>query len=180
MKQEKRVFIRLLASEDAEALLQLEMENKEFFQLYSPLKKDSFYTLDGQKERIERGIAGAEKGTLYSFGVFLKEDGNLIGSIALSEVVRGDLQSGWIGYSLDKKQNGCGYTTEAVLLAVDYGFNELKLHRIEAGVMPHNIPSIRVLEKAGFHKEGIAKENVRINGKWEDHQTLAKINDCFE
>jgi ribosomal-protein-alanine N-acetyltransferase len=42
--------------------------------------------------------------------------------------------------------------------------------------MPHNGGSIRVLEKAGFHKEGIAKKNVRINGKWEDHQVLAIIN----
>jgi ribosomal-protein-alanine N-acetyltransferase len=43
--------------------------------------------------------------------------------------------------------------------------------------MPHNIGSIKVLEKAGFHKEGIAKQNVKINGKWEDHQVLAIVND---
>jgi ribosomal-protein-alanine N-acetyltransferase len=42
--------------------------------------------------------------------------------------------------------------------------------------MPHNIGSIRVLEKAGFEKEGISKSNVKINGKWEDHQVLAIIN----
>ena len=65
--------------------------------------------------------------------------------------------------------------TEAINFAVDYAFKELKLHRIEAGVMPHNKGSIKVLEKAGFHKEGIAKENVRINGRWEDHQTLAIV-----
>ncbi|MDF9767149.1 RimJ/RimL family protein N-acetyltransferase [Bacillus velezensis] len=47
---------------------------------------------------------------------------------------------------------------------------------IEAGVMPHNKASIRVLEKAGFHKEGIARKNVKINGKWEDHQVLAIIH----
>ncbi len=59
---------------------------------------------------------------------------------------------------------------EAVRLMVDYAFTELKLHRIEAGVMPRNLGSIRVLEKAGFHREGIARSNVLINGKWEDHQ----------
>lgn len=57
-----------------------------------------------------------------------------------------------------------------------YAFDHLQLHRIEAGVMPHNKASIRVLEKAGFHKEGVAKKNVKINGKWEDHQVLAIIN----
>ncbi len=43
-------------------------------------------------------------------------------------------------------------------------------------VMPRNLGSIRVLEKAGFHREGIARSNVLINGKWEDHQVLAIIN----
>jgi ribosomal-protein-alanine N-acetyltransferase len=70
--------------------------------------------------------------------------------------------------------------TEAVRLVVSYAFNELKLHRLEAGVMPHNIGSIKVLEKSGFHKEGIAKKNVKINGRWEDHQVLAIVNDNVE
>jgi ribosomal-protein-alanine N-acetyltransferase len=63
-----------------------------------------------------------------------------------------------------------------VRLIVDYAFEVLKLHRIEAGVMPHNIGSIRVLEKAGFHKEGLSKKNVKINGRWEDHLHFAIVN----
>lgn len=42
--------------------------------------------------------------------------------------------------------------------------------------MTHNIASIRVLEMVGFQKEGIARQNVHINGKWEDHQILAILN----
>lgn len=90
--------------------------------------------------------------------------------------VRGSLQSAFIGYFLDGKHNGKGYATKAVKLIVDYAFNELKLYRIEAGVMPHNKASIRMLEKAGFHKEGITRKNVKIKGKWEDHQVLAIIH----
>lgn len=90
--------------------------------------------------------------------------------------MRGSLQSAFIGYFLDKSQNGKGYATEAVKLITLFAFDTLKLHRIEAGVMPSNPASIRVLEKAGYHKEGIAVKNVRINGKWEDHQVLAIIN----
>lgn len=176
MENKGKFFIRLLKVSDAEDLLQLEIENRDFFQLYSPLKEDAFFTMERQIERIEKSISRAEQDTFYSFGIFLTENEQLIGNVTLSEVVRGDLQSCWIGYSLNKGQNGKGYMTEAVRQAVDFGFNELKLHRIEAGVMPHNLGSIKVLEKAGFHKEGIAKENVRINGKWEDHQTLAIIN----
>lgn len=81
------------------------------------------------------------------------------------------------GYYLDLQHNGKGYMTEAVKLIVRFAFEDINLHRIEAGVMPHNIGSISVLEKAGFHKEGIAQKNVKINGKWEDHQVLAIVNE---
>ena len=65
---------------------------------------------------------------------------------------------------------------EGALQGAAQYLEKVKLHRIEAGVMPRNLASIRVLEKAGFHKEGIARKNVKINGKWEDHQLLAVIN----
>lgn len=77
---------------------------------------------------------------------------------------------------MDKEHNTKGYTTEALQLVVDFAFRELELHRIEAGAMLANLASIRVLEKMGFKKEGIAKENIRINGKWTDHQIVAIIN----
>jgi len=176
MEKTQEIFIRQLEFSDAEDLLKLEVENRDFFQLYAPLKDEKFYTIAGQVERIEKWVLSAEQDSVYSFGIFLTDSKQLIGNVTLSEVARGNYQSCWIGYYLDRKQNGKGYMTKAVKLVVDYGFNELKLHRIEAGVMPHNIRSIKVLEKAGFHKEGIAIENVKINGKWENHQTLAIIN----
>lgn len=176
MEKTQEIFIRQLEFSDAEDLLKLEVENGDFFQPYGPLKDEKFYTLDGQVERIKNWVSLAEQDSVYAFGIFLTDSKQLIGIVTLSEVARGNYQSCWIGYSLDRKQNGKGYMTKAVKLVVDYGFNELNLHRIEAGVMPHNIRSMKVLEKAGFHKEGIAIENVKINGKWENHQTLAIVN----
>jgi ribosomal-protein-alanine N-acetyltransferase len=101
----------------------------------------------------------------------------LIGDVVLFHIFRGPLQRCLIGYSLDKQYNGNGYSTEAVSLAVEFAFNELKLHRVEAGVMLNNIGSMRVLEKAGFHREGIERKGVKINGQWEDHQIFAIISD---
>ncbi len=168
------IKIRLIKEQDAAELLSLELRNKEFFQLYTSERDEHFYTLDGQQERIDRAIASAAEDTGYYFVILL--DGDIIGIIMLSEVVRYNLQSSWIGYFLDKEQNGKGYMTEAVRQVVGFAFDELNFHRLEAGVMLHNIGSIKVLLKAGFHKEGIAKQNVKINGKWQDHQTLAIIN----
>ncbi|WP_286160759.1 GNAT family protein [Virgibacillus sp. 7505] len=168
------IEVRLVEEKDTAELLSLELRNKEFFQLYTGSRDDHFYTLEGQRERTDRAITSAAEDTGYSFVILL--DGHIIGIIMLSEVVRWNLQSCWIGYFLDKEQNGKGYMTEAVRQVVSIAFKELEFHRLEAGVMPHNIGSIKVLLKAGFHKEGIAKQNVKINGKWQDHQTLAIIN----
>ncbi len=171
-----KIYIRYLEDIDTEVLLDLNLRNKEFFQKYSPTHEDTFYTLDSQRKFISDMAKKREKDNGYCFGIFIKDSNELIGDVNLFQIFRGSLQSCLIGYSLDKQHNGSGYATEAVSLAVRFVFNELNLHRIEAGVMLTNIGSIRVLEKAGFHKEGIAQKNVKINGKWEDHQVLAIIS----
>ncbi|MFC4618741.1 GNAT family N-acetyltransferase [Camelliibacillus cellulosilyticus] len=168
----EKIYVKVLEVNDAEALLALEVKNRDFFQTYAPLREAEFFTVEEQRRRLDEG------GEDTAFGIFLSETHELIGKVALTEVARGPYQSAWIGYYLDKAHNGKGYMTEAVRQVVDYAFQTLKLHRVEAGVMPHNIGSIRVLEKAGFQKEGIARENVKINGEWKDHQILAIINEA--
>ncbi len=172
-----KVFLRFLEERDAPAMRDLHLRNREFFRKYITSRNDAFYTLEGQREAILKSVLQRENGERYSFGVFLKDTGELIGNVTLSQVLRDGLQSCFIGYYLDERQNGQGYMTEAVRLAVDFAFGELGLHRIEAGVMPHNVRSLRVLERAGFHKEGVARKSVKINGRWEDHQVLAIISD---
>lgn len=176
MTRGDNVYIRPLNTDDAADSLGLQMDNRDFFEKFSMPRDRDFYTIEGQIRKIEKYAENRHKDEEYFFGIFRKNDDTLIGTISLFQVLRGALQSAFIGYYLDKKHNGKGYTTEAVQLIVEYAFHDLKLHRIEAGAMPHNMASIRVLEKAGFHKEGIAQKNVRINGKWEDHQVLAIIN----
>ncbi|MEO3944305.1 GNAT family protein [Gorillibacterium sp. CAU 1737] len=171
-----RIYLRPFQIDDAGASLRLHSDNRDFFEKYSSTRTRDFYTIEGQVDRIKGYNESMQKDNAYEFGIFRNDDHALIGSINLFHVMRGALQSAIVGYVLDKSQNGKGYTTEAVQLIVNYGFNELTLHRIEAGVMPHHLASIRVLEKAGFHKEGIAQKNVKINGKWEDHQVLAILN----
>ncbi|GEN52722.1 GNAT family N-acetyltransferase [Halobacillus faecis] len=170
------IYIREFTRHDADQLLHYEKKNRSFFEHFSMMRIDDFYTLEGQNKRLETLHKEKEGDNGYFFGIFQKGTDQLIGTVNLFQVHRGSLQSAFIGYFLDQDFNGRGYTTEAVRLLVAYAFKHLQLHRIEAGVMPHNIASIRVLEKVGFHKEGIAKKNVKINGRWEDHQVLAIIN----
>lgn len=173
----KNIYIKLLERSDLQALFDIETRNKAFFQQYAPDRDSDFYSLDGQIKRLKEIEERKEKGLGYSFGIYLHGTHKLIGQIGLFKIERGSAQKGMVGYSLDKVHNGKGYMTEALPLIIEFGFNELKLHRIEAEVMPHNIGSIKLLMKAGFHKEGISKKNVKINGSWEDHQVLAILNE---
>jgi len=73
-----------------------------------------------------------------------------------------------------------GYATEAVKLILDFGFNQLQLHRIEAGCAVGNIGSIRVLEKAGFTKEGHTRKLLPIRGKWHDNFGFAILEEDWQ
>lgn len=69
-----------------------------------------------------------------------------------------------VGYFLDYKEHNQGYTTEALGAVIDWLFQYTDIKRIEAGVTLHNIPSYRVLEKAGFLREKV----IEGNWKWHD------------
>jgi len=107
--------------------------------------------------------------TGYPFFIFTKEGDNLLGGITLSNVRRGVTQSGSIGYWIGQPFQKNGFMTEAVKALGVYAFKELGLHRIDAASLPENLASIRVLEKCGFQKEGLAREYLCINGQWQDH-----------
>lgn len=171
------IFIRFLEEADAEALLDFQVRNKDPIQRTSPSFEEGYYTLEYTRSHIRRSEEQRQKDEGYSFGIFLKKSGELIGTVSLFHFLRGPLQKCMIGYSMDERHSGKGYTTQAVRLAVNYAFTELKLHRVEAGAMPSNIASQRVLEKAGFHREGIERRGVKINGRWEDHQIFAILSD---
>jgi [ribosomal protein S5]-alanine N-acetyltransferase len=172
-----KIFIRFFENSDAESLLELHLRNRALFQKYSPTFDDGYYALDSKRKHISDSIKNRKEDKEYSFGIFLKDGGKLVGDVSLFHIFRGSLQRCMIGYSLDAQFSGRGYTTEAVRLAVEFAFNELKLHRIDAGVMLNNTGSMRVLEKAGFHREGIEQKGAKINGHWEDHQIFAVISD---
>jgi [ribosomal protein S5]-alanine N-acetyltransferase len=176
MLTSQRLTLRPLVEEDAQVYFEMELRNRALFSKYSVSRTPEFYTLERQIESIRRAKKGWEEDRKYDFAIFLRETGELIGGIALNEVLRGGLQSCYLGYSLDEAHNGFGYMTEAVMLLLAYAFDVLKLHRIEAGVMPVNIGSQRVLEKCGFVREGLARKNVNIQGKWEDHYSYGIIN----
>jgi ribosomal-protein-alanine N-acetyltransferase len=102
-----------------------------------------------------------------------EDERRVVGRVALGGVLRGAFQNAYLGYWIDQQQQGRGLTTEAVCAATGFAFSAAGLHRIQAAVMPRNGASLRVLEKVGFRREGVAERYLCIAGQWEDHLLYA-------
>ncbi|MBX9683525.1 MAG: GNAT family N-acetyltransferase [Hyphomicrobium sp.] len=111
----------------------------------------------------------------YSFFIADAMSDALLGGITLSNVRRGSAQSASLGYWIGAPYAGGGRMQDAVLTLLPFAFGALRLHRIEAASMPANTASIRVLEKTGFEREGIARSFLKINGQWQDHILYARL-----
>ena len=167
-----RTTIRLLELPDAPDMLALRIANDEFLRPFEPAKPPGFLTLEAQRREIEIGIRSRMSDRSYSFGIF-DAGGRLVGRIALSNIVRGAWQNATVGYFVGREFNGRGHCTDAVGLVLAFAFEDAGLHRVQAGVMPKNGASAKVLLRNGFRFEGLAPDYLRINGRWEDHHIYA-------
>jgi ribosomal-protein-alanine N-acetyltransferase len=113
----------------------------------------------------------------YAFFILRNGDDALMGGLTLSNVRRGVTQAASLGYWLGLPHTGAGHMTEAVRAAAAFAFDDLKLHRLEAACLSHNAPSIGVLERNGFQREGLARRYLKIDGMWQDHALFALLSD---
>jgi ribosomal-protein-alanine N-acetyltransferase len=164
------IYLRRLEVADAEALLEMLLRDRAFLDQWEPTRSDRFYMLETHQRRLEM-LQSDEN--FADFGIFLTDGDELVGRIQLSGISRGPFQNAYLGFFVSERHNGRGYATEAVRRAVEAAFGELGLHRVQAAVIPRNVASIRVLEKAGFREEGFALRYLQIAGVWEDHKLYA-------
>ena len=171
----ERTAIRPFAARDLDELLALRRVNRGFLEPYESTREERFYTADGQSRELRLDREAWTTGQGYGFAILdiTGEVDRLIGRVAVSNVVMGSWRNATIGYWIDEGSGSRGHATEAVLLALRFVFEELRLHRVQAAVMPHNARSLRVIEKCGLRDEGLALRYLQINGKWEDHRIFA-------
>lgn len=161
----------------AEQAADFYQRNREFLEAFEPVRTEEFFTIGYQKEVLEEEMQSFQAKTAFRFYITLTEKPQtIIGIIGLTNVVWGAFCSAFLGYKLDEHFTNKGYMTMAVEMLVDYAFETLHLHRIEANVMPRNKPSLRVLEKNHFVHEGLSKYYLNIHGVWEDHIHMVRIN----
>jgi [ribosomal protein S5]-alanine N-acetyltransferase len=104
---------------------------------------------------------------------YRRDGGGIVGFVNISQIIRGRLQSGFVGYGGVAGQTGQGYMTEALGLAVGRAFTELRLHRLEANIQPHNAASIALARRCGFELEGFSPRYLKVGGRWRDHERWA-------
>lgn len=130
-------------------------------------------TQEGFLRYVERCQAETNAGFL----VVRREDNTIAGTVMLSQIFYGVLCSAYLGYWLGTGFTGKGLMAEAVDLIVRHAFRDLKLHRVEANIQPENAPSIAVVRRNGFTKEGFSRKYLKIGGKWCDHERWAIIKE---
>jgi len=170
----ENIEIRILSSENAEELLEYYIRNKKFLSKFEPYRDESFYTIDVQKQSLIENYREFIKGQGAHFGIY--KNNNMIGRIRINNIIQGVFKSAFIGYSIDEKYQGKGFMKEAVGLVLEYAYEELGLHRIEATTLLDNERSKGVLEACGFTELGICKDYLLINGKWRDYRIFYRNN----
>jgi len=147
----------------------LREHSRQYLTPWEPIWPSDDLTRSGFRRRLRRYAEDIAADRSYPF----------IGGITLANVRRGIVQAGTIGYWVGQPHAHRGYMTGALRVLLPSLFGELNLHRIEAACIPSNASSIRVLEKCGFAREGLARRYLCINGVWQDHLLFGLLHEDF-
>lgn len=168
-----RVRVRLAEVEDADEQAALLVANRAFLEPWEPSRSDSWYTAKHQRERLAESLARRADGLEYP-GVIMVDD-RMAGRVNLNNIVQGAFRSADLGYWVGQSDTGHGVATAAVGAILTIAFDELGLHRVQAGTLLHNGASQRVLERNGFTRIGVAPDYLKIAGRWQDHVLFQRL-----
>ena len=179
MLKTQRLIIFQPSEVKAWQLLKYEMRNRDFFTPWVPSRTAEWFIEQAQQYRLQSEWQEQRDQRSYRFFFALHTDPErIIGDAGLSNIVRGAFHCAYLGYKIDEQMQGQGLMFEALTRVCEFAFRDLKLHRIEANIMPHNVKSIAVVERLGFKREGYSEKYLRINDRWEDHVRFALVNEA--
>lgn len=174
----QRLYLKIIDNSKSQQVLDYYMRNKEFLCKYEEERDSNFYKIETHQQNINNDLVEIKEGNSLKLWIYDKnDDSKIIGAINFTNIIRGSFLSCFLGYKLDKDEINKGYMTEALKKSIEIIFNEFKLHRIEANIMPSNNRSLEVVKKLNFREEGIALNYLKINGKWEDHIHMVLLNE---
>ncbi|TDD19432.1 N-acetyltransferase [Kribbella turkmenica] len=167
------VQLRLATLDDDAALADAYRRSWDHLRPWEPDRPESWFTPAGQRERLTRTLAQYKDGRTVPW--VLVEGDRIVGGITLNDLVPGPFRSASLGYWLTADAIGHGRMTRAVATVAEIADTELRLHRIEASTLTHNIASQNVLERTGFTRIGCAPTYLHIDGAWRDCNLYQRI-----
>jgi ribosomal-protein-alanine N-acetyltransferase len=172
----ERLILRFPVEADSIKFKAFDERNMEHL---SPWRSTTGESKKDHKSQIIQWNQEFKEGKSVRFLLFLKDnpESEIIGFCNFSQIFRGPFQACYLGYHIHKDFERKGLMSEAVAKAIEYMFEQQKLHRIMANYMPSNERSARLLHKFGFVVEGRAKKYLLINGQWEDHILTSLTNE---
>ncbi|ADL00124.1 [Ribosomal protein S5]-alanine N-acetyltransferase [Brevundimonas subvibrioides] len=171
------VLLRPPRAGDYAAWSELREQSRDYLQPWEPSWPDDDLTKAAFRRRLGVYAREMELGHAWPFFILDPSGRTLHGAITLSNVRRGVAETGTLGYWIGQPFAGQGIGTAAVRTMTRFAFQSARLHRLEASCLPTNLASRRVLEKAGFVKEGEARAYLKINGTWADHLLFGLVCD---
>ncbi len=173
----KKVFLRTPQMTDFPAWSGLRGSSHGFLAPWEPKWNVDELTRSSFRRRVRHYQKEIRDDNGYAFFIFDLCDTKLLGGVTLNNVRRGVTQSCTIGYWIGEPYANHGYMSDALAAIIPFVFDTLGLHRLEAACLLTNTPSVRILEKAGFQQEGVARRYLRINDIWQDHLLYALLTD---
>ncbi len=170
-------LLRLPRYGDYKQWQRLRSESRNFLQPWEPIWRSDELTESAFRARVVRSGQEYTSGLAVPLLVFRREDEILVGGLTIGYIRRGAAQSCMIGYWMGERYAGQGHMLAALQVAIPYIYTGLQLHRIEAACIPENWKSIRLLEKAGFEREGLLRKYLKINGEWRDHVMFSRLSE---
>ncbi len=169
MTEPSRVYIRRVTKQDEQEFTRLMQSSQSLHEPWiSPPTNSMLF-----KYYLQRINREDHEG----FAICRHMDKRIVGAININNIVRGSFQSASLGYYVGAQFQGEGYMGEGLQLLVNYAFNTMGLHRLEANIQPENIRSQRLVERCGFRKEGYSKGFLFINGAWRDHERWCCVHE---
>ncbi|NLW10759.1 MAG: GNAT family N-acetyltransferase [Clostridiaceae bacterium] len=173
-----RLMLRILGEDSAHLVSDYYLRNRHFHQPWFSSRSDEIFTARQQQKNLQTELKDFNNGRALPFWLSLRnEPKRIIGRFALTNMIHGSFRSCIASWHLDEKLIGQGYAREAGQAAMAAAYNDYKLHRIEANILPANFRSIKLAEMLGFELAGYENRYLEINGEWEDHLHYVKMAD---
>lgn len=172
----EQVFLRPPERGDYEAWAALRARSRDFLSPWEPTWPADALSRANFRARIARYGDDWRGDQGYNFFIF-RPDEVLVGGIGLSNMRRGVAETASLGYWVGLPFARQRFMTAALPLVLDFSFDRLRLHRVEAACLPTNVPSRSLLLRTGFIEEGYARRYLLIDGKWQDHLLFAILRE---